>query len=261
MLYGPLSSRVRRLLEERIESGIYAEGTKLPGETELAKQIGVSRVTLRETLKELEIDGLIHRQHGIGTFVAQQIPKVEYKIEDNLGAVEMIERSGLVQATTQTDIDDKFYDPEIGAIFGEPKMRFVTVRRIRAVRGRPIVSVLDALPWQPNINFSIIEKEDLTVFEFLRRELGIVVGDGKAVLVPKRATKRVADDLKLPQGSLVMVLEQVDFQKNGRPMLYSMEWWTPNLVKFTATRRRPAVAAGTPAEPRRGDGPVKKDRA
>src|SRR5262249_31594936 len=154
---------------------------------------------------------------------------------ENLGAVEMIERSGLVQATTKTEIDDAFYDPEIGAIFGDSTMRLVTIRRIRAVRGRPIVSVLDALPWRPNVDFCQIELEDLTVFEFLRREFGSVIGDGKAILVPKRADKRVADDLRLPQGSLVMVLEQVDFQNDGQPMLYSLEWWTPNLVKFTAT--------------------------
>ena len=238
---GPLSTRARDLIVERIKFGTYLEGEKLPGETDLAKDLGVSRVTLREALKDLEFDGLIRRQHGIGTFVAEQIEKIEYKIEENLGAVEMVERAGHAVETTKTVIDDDFHASDIEAVFGGGNRRLVAIRRVRAVKSRPIVTVLDVLPWHPKVDYGQIARDNMTVFDFAEKVLGLSVGDGMAVLVPNRASKRVAEDLAITEGSLVMELEQIDYQRSGKPMLFSREWWSPSLVKFTAARRRPAV--------------------
>ena len=207
---GPLSTRARDVIAERIRLGTYVEGEKLPGETDLAKDLGVSRVTLREALKDLELDGLIRRHHGVGTFVSEQIEKIEYKIEENLGAVEMVERSGHVVETVKTVVDDDFRSPDIEAIFGDGDRRLVAIRRVRAVKGRPIVSVLDVLPWRSQVDFGLIARDNMTVFDFAEQVLGLSIGDGTAVLEPNRASKRVAEDLAVSEGSLVMELEQVD---------------------------------------------------
>ena len=44
---------------------------QLPSEAAIAKQLGVSRNTLREAYISLENEGIIVRRHGIGTFIAQ----------------------------------------------------------------------------------------------------------------------------------------------------------------------------------------------
>ena len=60
------------LLKERIESGFYPPGSRLPKEVDLAAELAVSRVTLRPALDLLEIEKLITRIKGIGTFARDE---------------------------------------------------------------------------------------------------------------------------------------------------------------------------------------------
>lgn len=52
-----------------IQDGVYCEGGKLPTEPELARNLDVSRVTLRQALRILVEDGIIENRHGVGNFV------------------------------------------------------------------------------------------------------------------------------------------------------------------------------------------------
>ena len=61
--------RIYNLLKERIASGFYPPGYQFPDELILAKELEVSRVTLRPALKLLMLENLITRQRGQGTFV------------------------------------------------------------------------------------------------------------------------------------------------------------------------------------------------
>lgn len=62
---------VYRKLQEDIVSGKLSAGTKLPQGVELARQLGVSHITLRSAMTKLEEDGFIIRIHGKGTFIAE----------------------------------------------------------------------------------------------------------------------------------------------------------------------------------------------
>lgn len=68
----PLYLTVAESLLRRIESGDWNPGSRLPNEQELAKELFVSRVTLREALGVLERDGVITRKHGLGSFVERK---------------------------------------------------------------------------------------------------------------------------------------------------------------------------------------------
>lgn len=54
---------------QMIQDGVYPEGSKIPSEPELAKKMGVSRMTLRQALALLQEDGVIETIHGQGNFV------------------------------------------------------------------------------------------------------------------------------------------------------------------------------------------------
>ncbi|WP_448624453.1 GntR family transcriptional regulator [Geodermatophilus sp. URMC 64] len=68
----PLYRRVRQVLAERIATGEYRAGDKLPSEPVLAAELGVHRLTVRRALEELAREGLLHARQGAGTFVTQQ---------------------------------------------------------------------------------------------------------------------------------------------------------------------------------------------
>lgn len=80
-------------IKKDIEQGVYKEKEKLPSEFELAKQLGVSRATLREALRVLEEENVIIRRHGVGTFVSAR-PMFTSGIEQLSSVTEMIRQAG-----------------------------------------------------------------------------------------------------------------------------------------------------------------------
>ena len=70
----PLYHQLREFLKEKIESGEWAPGHQLPGESDLQIEFGVSRATVRQAMQLLENDGLVEKLQGRGTFVGR--PKV-----------------------------------------------------------------------------------------------------------------------------------------------------------------------------------------
>ena len=69
----PLYARVKQAIVQKIRSGAWLPNSKLPSESELLNQLGVSRMTINRALRELTIEGLLVRMQGVGTFVA--VPK------------------------------------------------------------------------------------------------------------------------------------------------------------------------------------------
>ncbi|MEC0239003.1 GntR family transcriptional regulator [Paenibacillus dokdonensis] len=68
----PLYVVIMEDLKEKILSGEYKEEQQLPTEVELAEQSGVSRITSKRALIELEREGLIYRKRGSGSYVKKQ---------------------------------------------------------------------------------------------------------------------------------------------------------------------------------------------
>jgi len=60
----PAYRKVAAAITERIVSRALRDGERLPPETELARQLGVNRSTIREALRELECSGLLERRPG-----------------------------------------------------------------------------------------------------------------------------------------------------------------------------------------------------
>lgn len=71
--FGRLSDRIKAVLKQSIISGELNAGDKLPTEEQLAEDLNVSKVTVREALREMETEGLIEKRRGIhgGSFVAE----------------------------------------------------------------------------------------------------------------------------------------------------------------------------------------------
>ena len=56
-------------LSQRIRDGLIKRGEKLPTESAIMEEQGVSRTVVREALSRLQAAGLVETRHGIGTFV------------------------------------------------------------------------------------------------------------------------------------------------------------------------------------------------
>lgn len=71
----PRYSRVKRMITERIDSGEWQPRDRIPSESELVRDLGVSRMTINRALRELTMESRLVRVQGVGTFVAE--PKAQ----------------------------------------------------------------------------------------------------------------------------------------------------------------------------------------
>ncbi|MGW2049865.1 FadR/GntR family transcriptional regulator [Streptomyces sp. NPDC001858] len=77
----PLVEQATEHLREQITGGEWAVGTKLPGETALAKSLGVGRSTVREALRALVGAGLVQARQGSGVFVIATEPRDDWSTQ------------------------------------------------------------------------------------------------------------------------------------------------------------------------------------
>lgn len=67
-------------LSERIRSGTYALGARLPTEAEIIEEFGVSRTVVRDAITRLQTTGQVITRHGIGSFVQKQSIGAGFKV-------------------------------------------------------------------------------------------------------------------------------------------------------------------------------------
>ena len=67
----PRYSQIKRMISARIQSGDWRPGDRIASESEMVRDMGVSRMTINRALRELTLEGQLIRVQGVGTFVAE----------------------------------------------------------------------------------------------------------------------------------------------------------------------------------------------
>jgi GntR family transcriptional regulator len=239
------AATVREEMARRIEEGTWKGGDRLPAEPELASAFGVSRATLRDALRSLEEDGFVTRTRGAGTFVTHR-PRLKNNLDVNFGVTDLIRSMGMRPGTEAVGTTEGTCLPdEAERLVLAADARVFRVRRVRTADGRPVVLSTDVVPgWLLDGRSETVERlGDASLYELLERELGVTVRQGVASIRPANAGQDVADLLRVPQGTLLLYLLQVDYDPEGRPVLLSHEHHVADAFEITVVRRGPGPRA------------------
>lgn len=233
-----LIQQLARELESRVLTGHYAAREQLPSEPELCAEFGVSRTTVREAVSRLEARGLLERQRGRGTYVAENGGlSIAALLEANISITEMIESMGLRPGTTEVTVGFEAPPPDAAGALGlhEPDAALV-VRRVRTANGRPVVYSVDYLPlWIPDLP-SDAAAYGASLYELLASCCGEPVAAALARIEPLKAVGDVADRLDLDGDQLVLALHQTHRLADERAVLHSIDYLRSDV--FTVYVRR-----------------------
>ncbi|MCE8519890.1 GntR family transcriptional regulator [Ruegeria pomeroyi] len=144
---GPLYVRLRKRIEQSIDSGLLAKSAPLPGEREIASLTGLSRVTVRRAMQELVDRGIIVQRQGSGSFVADAAPRVEQSLSHLTSFTEDMERRGL-NVTSEWLTRGVFIPSpeEVMALALSSGEQVARVARLRRAEGRPMAIERASLP-------------------------------------------------------------------------------------------------------------------
>ncbi len=111
-LYQQVASRI----EELISGGKIGAGKRLPAEKELARQLGVSRPTIREAMIALEIAGLVEVRTGSGIYVSGQRPSSLVIIDSGPGPFELLRARLLIEGEIAANVAVQATPADVGEI-------------------------------------------------------------------------------------------------------------------------------------------------
>jgi GntR family transcriptional regulator len=237
---GTKSRRVAQELKIRLRQGAWAPGARLPSETEIARLFGVSRVTVRTGLKELETAGLIEIRHGAGTFVSPISPigdEVRTSLQDLRSLTDTIRELGHTPSMS-------FYSRAFESLPAEPARQLLrepgsgALHLQRVVRSdETIVAV--SFDWIPvDILPRDVTSEMVTgsTFAFLEG-IGIVPVQSIAEIHAADASE-IQWGPEWPVAGLCVLLGQTHFAARGQPVMFSRTYFVEGRFQFFIRRIR-----------------------
>lgn len=224
-------------LKDDIKAGVFQENERLPSEFDLAKQLGVSRATLREALRVLEEENVITRRHGVGTFVNAK-PLFTSGIEQLNSVTNMIANAGMepgtifLSQTTQCPTEE-----DIRRFSCEREDEIVVVERVRTANGDPVVYCIDKMPvkiFPRDFDFTHRDMSFLKVLEEDNRKITHAV----AQIEPVGYHEKISPILECDPETALLVLKQLHFDEKDEAILYSVNYFKADKFSFHVVRKR-----------------------
>ncbi len=241
----PLYYQLENLLREKITSGFFVAGDRLPTESELTTQYSVSRITVRQALSALADEGLIERRQGRGTFVAARRTPQRKSFDGTIhltGSLDELIEMGLetpVKVLAMNRVEADMHEAEIlGLKAGEPIYR---LKRLRARDGQPYSLIVNYLPAEIGARLTREELGSGALLRLLETKFGLELRDAKQRITAALADPYVAGLLNVRIGSPLLSIERTVFTMDDRPIEYVHTLYRSDLYGYTVYLTRDAA--------------------
>ena len=230
----PVYYQVALNLRKRIQRREWRNGDQIPPESELAKEYGVSRVTLRQALAELVKDGLLTRQRGRGTFVKQAPQPLVHDFSLPFQFAGQLRQLGYT--LSHRVLEGKVLNPP------PPEV----VNNLRLSPGQPVAFLkrLLCINEQPaGLNCSWFSEElcpgiattpllDNSLSGTLAQRYNLVPARSKNWMEVSRATEVEAQLLEAYRDTPLFLLKTISFLSDDTPLEYSTTAWLGDSIRF-----------------------------
>jgi GntR family transcriptional regulator len=212
----PLYVQIRDRLRRQILDGSYEVHARLPSENEMMNTFGVSRITIRQALRDLHNEGLVFSAQGKGTFVSK--PKAVQNVQRLEGFGEAMAAQGYEASARVLSIQQmKAPKAVVAALDLQPGDDVVEVKRVRYLNRSPVCIDDSYFPMDIGRKmFSLDLSGD--IFPLLENFFGIPLGGADIGLDATLADEEAQQYLNLKTGEAILRVERLTHDQNGRPI-------------------------------------------
>ena len=233
-----LVEQVKTHLKERIINHEFDDG-RVPPEMELAGELQVSRNTVRDALSRLEMEGVIYRRQGAGTFVNETVRLVKTRLEEIVPYETLIREQGFTPAIELLTVNHQSApDDTAEALNLEPGSQLLFLEKLYRADGKPVVLSQTCLPCdnitQPYSPDDLL----LPIFDLLpklcQNELSYYLSE----LLPVIATEKMAATLDLPQPiTALLSFNEIGYTPDNKPVVSARSYFRSDMLRLRLIRR------------------------
>lgn len=215
----PLHKQAEEMLRELISRKEYLQGKLLPPEVALAKQLNISRNTLRQAINKLVYEGLLVRRKGYGTRVAQR--SIFSGAKNWMSFSQEMKALGVKVRNFELHLSWKRPDAEAANFFGVGRdANLFTLERLRGNEASPFVYFISH--FNPAIAFTGTENFSRPLYEILSTDYGVVVRTSKEEISAALADEFIAEKLRITTKDPVLIRKRFVYDANDVPVEYNI---------------------------------------
>ncbi|MBZ9773945.1 GntR family transcriptional regulator [Mesorhizobium sp. CO1-1-8] len=204
---GPLYRQLADILREPIGDGTFPVGGELPKEATIAEHFGVSLITVRQALRDLEADGLIRKRSAKPAVVTARNPSVNLSWKFKNFA-------DMAAFTKDAQLTVKSYRKEVSPVlqrhFGMAKDEAgYCLRGILSVGEQKKAQITSYFPPAVGAKLKRDDFSDVLIFRSVQRHLGLRLDVAHVTVRAEIADEAIAEDLGVALGSAVLSVEML----------------------------------------------------
>lgn len=231
----PLHAQVEKLVREMIKSPEFQGGEFLPNEMNLAKQLGISRNTVRQALNKLVYEGLLVRKKGVGTRVADQ--NVNTRAQNWLSFSQEMKASGIEIINFDLKVSWVPSEEKTASFFDIPLGKdILKLERLRGRDDHPFVYFVSY--FHPRVGLTGEEDFSRPLYEILEKDYSVVVKVSKEEISAELAGKKVGDILNIDSTRPILKRKRFVFDPGGRPVEYNLGYYRADSFTYTIESER-----------------------
>ncbi len=234
-----LTDQVTAHLKERILGDGFEDG-RIPSETDLAADLGVSRTTIRDALSRLEHEGAIVRRQGAGTFVNRPGLQIKSRLEEIWSYEEVLRDHGYLPSVDVLGHEETVADARLAADLGiDEGDAVIVVEKLFRENDTPVVLTVNQIPAGYVAGGDVDPAQP--VYALLEaggeRRLAYYVSE----IVPLALDGDVAFKLGVAAGTAAISFEEIGYDADNEPVVAATSYFRDDLLRLRLIRRKAAL--------------------
>lgn len=233
-----LTEQAKAYIKQRIVNEDFEDG-RIPSESELATELGVSRTTIRDALSRLENEGTIYRRQGSGTYVNNPGLQIKTRLEEIWSYEAVLRAHGYTPSTRVLSMETVAANEEQAKSLNiRPGDELISVEKLFLEDDVPVIFAVNCVP--KRLLVDAVAKSDWLspVYEVLGQHSQQRLVYYLSEIVPVVAGSKLSETLHVTSGMPLISFVEVGFSEENEPILLATSYIRDDLLRLRLIRRK-----------------------